>query len=708
MLELKNVTKTYQTKKSQIQALKEISIRFMDHGAYFILGKSGCGKSTLLNLIAGLDQVTSGEILLDHEDITKFNSKELNRYRNFNIGFVFQEFNLLPNLNVKENIELSLKMQGLKVQEEEIEKILKKVDMPDVLYRNVNELSGGQKQRIAIARALIKNPKMIVADEPTGSLDSETSKQIFSLLKTLSQDHLVIVVSHNEEYAKDFADEIIYLNDGCIERTECFHSIENPTASKTEPFLIDHFPKSSLPVLTSLKMGISNLKTNVVRLCILIFLSMISFICLGVSVTAFQYDKSTLIANAIATGGYQDPLAIVSDLHVNESSWQQSIISPSFIKELNQNLEGTYLAVWKDVGKSNLNFKEDTSIDYSKTYDALSLFSMSGMAVIHQNELDQLGFQLFGKIPTASNEILITKYYYETFLKYGYSYKEIQIDGSQLNEQTIIGKTIEVPQSRHATEMVEYTICGIVDTEVDTSLYSELSAYHTGRTDLDESRRLFDFYQSGSIHSVGFLSESGMDLLYSSFDLEGQGYDCVVGRMPQNKESLKKITQYLDRYSGDERRYRLTNTTDTWLRDVDTLMTTYQMMGGIAGAILIVFSGLLLFNYINLSISHKIKEMGILRALGARGTDIFKIFGWEGFIIALINFVLSVIGTCVFVYIIDMGIRKEYFLHTGVYQVNFLTIFSLFFISFLSCFLSVLFPILKVSRKSPMETIRVE
>ncbi len=702
MLELRNVFKTYHTKEIHVEALKNISITFMNHGFYFLLGKSGCGKSTFLNLIAGLDNVTSGEILLDGEDITKFNSYDLNRYRNFNVGFVFQEFNLIPNLNVKDNIALSLKMQGLKVTEEEILGILKKVEMSEFLYRKINELSGGQKQRIAIARALIKNPKIIVADEPTGALDSETSTQIFSLLKKLSQTHLVIVVSHNENYAKEFADEIIYLKDGCIDRQECFHPIESSLCLAKETS-----KKSNLPFLTSLQIGFSNLKINLIRLCILVFLSVISFVCLGVSITAFQYDKDEFISNTIAESGYLDPLTIISIYKKSESSWQQTTISPTFIQNLNDYLEGTYLGVYKGVGRSDSNFKESIQIDYSGTYDALSLFSMSGIAVINQSIISSFGFNINGQVPTKSNEILITKYFYETFVKYGYSYKNNQVDGNLLQEQDIIGKIIEIPKYRNSNIMVEYKICGIMDTEIDTS-NNDLLLFNSDEIELREAQRLFLSYQTNSIHSVGFVAESGMDLLYKFSDEDGQGYDSVVSRMPKDKKKLVKIMQYLDGLSDEKILYQLTNTTDEWIKDVDTLMTTYRMIGGIAGLVLIVFSSLLLFNYINLSISHKLKEMGILRALGARGSAIFKIFGCEGFLIVVINFILSIIGTFILVVIINNGIKNEYFLNTNIYQLNFLTIISLFLISSLSCFLSIFIPILKVSKKSPIETIRVE
>ena len=703
MLELKHVSKWYETKKKkQVQALKDVSLTFGNTGLYVIFGKSGSGKSTLLNLIAGLDGVTSGRILFNEEDVTKFKANELNQYRNFQIGFIFQELNLISNLNVKENIALSLKMQGKKASDEDILQVLTTVGMEAFMDRGINELSGGQKQRIAIARAIIKNPNMIVADEPTGSLDLETSEQIFSLLKKLSEKHLIIVVTHNEECAKKYADHLIYLKEGSVEKEERISLLENPTVWSNPSVR-----KNYLPFFTAFKIGLSNLKINIVRLCILIFLSALSFICLGVSITSFQYHKDDLIARAIAANDYVDPLTIISTYKRSESVWQQTTISPSFVNDLNQHLEGIYLGVFQDIGQSNVNFMSDIEIDYSN-YDALSLYSLSGVAVIDSTILEKLGYHVYGNIPTQENEILITNYFYETFVRYGYAYHPDNMQATISEKEDMIGKIIQIPKYRHSDIMVEYKVCGMIDTKDDTSKYQELLTYQDDQAELNSDKRLFQYYQSNSIHSVGYLSQSGMDLIYKISDEKGQGYNCMVGQMPTDQKKLTSIVNYLEKAGDDRTRYQLINTTDAWIKDVDTLMQTYKMIGGIAGLVLMVFSGLLLFNYINLSISHKQKEMGILRALGARGIDIFKIFGCEGFLIGIINFILSVIGTNMLVFFINAGMKKEYFLNMDVYRFNFLSGFLLFLIGFLSCFFSIFIPILKVSKKPPIQTIRIE
>lgn len=216
MLRVKNVSKIYTTKNNTTYALNNVSVDFPDTGMVFILGKSGSGKSTLLNICGGLDSPTSGEIIIDGKGSKDFKSKDFDGYRNTYIGFIFQEYNILNEFSVEDNISIALELQGKPKDKVLIDSILAQVDLQDFAKRKPNTLSGGQKQRVAIARALVKNPEIIFADEPTGALDSETGRQVFETLKKLSKDKLVIVVSHDREFAEEYGDRIIELKDGEI------------------------------------------------------------------------------------------------------------------------------------------------------------------------------------------------------------------------------------------------------------------------------------------------------------------------------------------------------------------------------------------------------------------------------------------------------------------------------------------------------------
>ncbi|MBR7090954.1 MAG: ABC transporter ATP-binding protein/permease [Clostridia bacterium] len=217
MLEVKNLTKKYKSRNSEtVYALDNVSLNLGDRGMVFLLGKSGSGKSTLLNVMGGLDSFDSGEIIINGKSSRTFREKDFDAYRNTYLGFIFQEYNILGEFTVAKNIALALELQGKKASPRAVNELLEKVDLTGYANRKPNQLSGGQKQRIAIARALIKNPDIIMADEPTGALDSKTGAQVFETLKKLSQEKLVVVVSHDRENAELFADRIIELRDGKI------------------------------------------------------------------------------------------------------------------------------------------------------------------------------------------------------------------------------------------------------------------------------------------------------------------------------------------------------------------------------------------------------------------------------------------------------------------------------------------------------------
>ncbi|WP_373375746.1 ATP-binding cassette domain-containing protein [Candidatus Phytoplasma solani] len=303
MFNIQKVSKSFITKTGfRTLALNDVSLKLPQKGLVFILGKSGSGKSTLLNLLGGLDTYDQGNITIKGYSTRSFKQSDLDTYRNGTVGFIFQDFNLIETMSVHENIALVLELQGQTPEHQVISDFLARVGMQQFQNRKINELSGGQKQRVAIVRALIKNPEIILADEPTGNLDSQTSQQVLSILKQLSQDHLVVVVSHDQESAYQFADRVIEFKDGTIVEdisrsrnstktkkpqfakgqvlTEEMIKIiqtqqKNPLKENFEPtkeVLLDAQPtpfkqiKSQLPLGKSLKMGASALKNKKILL----------------------------------------------------------------------------------------------------------------------------------------------------------------------------------------------------------------------------------------------------------------------------------------------------------------------------------------------------------------------------------------------------------------------------------------------------------
>lgn len=256
MIKLTNLTKIYKRKGSSedVVALNDITLSFEEKGFVAILGASGSGKTTLLNIIGGLDKATSGSLVVDGLSTSDFSSKEWDAYRNAKIGFVLQNCYLLNHLNVRDNIAIKLQINRRKKKEidELVDQAIEQVGLTDKKFDKPKALSGGQKQRVAIARAIVNKPTVILADEPTGALDSKTGTQIMELLKELSKDHLVVMVTHNNEYASKYADRVVELKDGRIISDSC-----PPVLSEEE--IGTSLRKVSIPVTTTFKWGLKNL-----------------------------------------------------------------------------------------------------------------------------------------------------------------------------------------------------------------------------------------------------------------------------------------------------------------------------------------------------------------------------------------------------------------------------------------------------------------
>ncbi|MBU1141495.1 MAG: ABC transporter ATP-binding protein, partial [Firmicutes bacterium] len=218
MLQLKNIKKDYIVAGVPVPALNGVSLSFKRNEFVSILGASGSGKTTLLNIVGGLDRYTSGDLLVDGKSTQEFSDNEWDAYRNATIGFVFQNYNLISHLSVLDNVEMALRLSGVSAKErkERATKVLTDVGLIDHIHKKPNQLSGGQMQRVAIARALVNNPMVLLADEPSGALDSKTSHQIMELIQVISKDRLVIMVTHNSELANTFSDRIVRLIDGRV------------------------------------------------------------------------------------------------------------------------------------------------------------------------------------------------------------------------------------------------------------------------------------------------------------------------------------------------------------------------------------------------------------------------------------------------------------------------------------------------------------
>lgn len=418
MLELKNITKIYKTKKGvKTKALDQVSFTLPHKGLVFIIGKSGSGKSTLLNILGGLDKQTEGDFFVSGKNTSSFKNKDFDYYRNTYIGFVFQEFNLLEEYNVYENILLAMKLQHQKFPKQRVAQLLKNVGLEGFGNRNINELSGGQKQRVAIARAIVKKPDIILADEPTGSLDQKTSREIFTLLKRLSTQKLVIVVSHDVEAAQLYADQIIELSDGKV--------IKNTYEAKEEENHSFHATKSSLPFLAALKLAFLQLGHKKIRLFFTILLTFlaVSFFGIAHTLTKFNIPKSHAEAMVkekntevvFQKGSYNDYAREWYDSGMPESLEQEDI--NAIEQKLGRQTRIGYQVI-EDNEKVYLTF-DRTRMEQMDTLKAYYAYMASEGYFIEVGNKKDLPSTLLGRLPIEAHEIVIHSYLADYIMEMG-------------------------------------------------------------------------------------------------------------------------------------------------------------------------------------------------------------------------------------------------------------------------------------------------
>ncbi len=261
MLKLKNITKEYVSGDTKVEALKGISIEFRKSEFVSILGQSGCGKTTLLNIIGGLDRYTSGDLIINGKSTKDFKDKDWDAYRNYSVGFVFQNYNLIPHQTVLANVELALTISGVskKERKQRAIKALEDVGLKEQIHKKPNQLSGGQMQRVAIARALVNNPDIILADEPTGALDTKTSVQIMEILKEISKDKLIVMVTHNPDLAEKYSSRIVKILDGVITDDSKPFTKED---EENEKDVKAKSGRTSMKFFTALRLSLNNLMTK--------------------------------------------------------------------------------------------------------------------------------------------------------------------------------------------------------------------------------------------------------------------------------------------------------------------------------------------------------------------------------------------------------------------------------------------------------------
>lgn len=366
MLELKDIKKTYVSGDEKVEALKGINLKFREFEFVSILGASGCGKTTLLNIIGGLDRYTSGDLIINDKSTKKFKDRDWDAYRNYKVGFVFQSYNLIGHQTVLSNVELALTIGGIskKERKERAIKALEEVGLKEHIHKKPNQLSGGQMQRVAIARALVNNPDIILADEPTGALDTKTSVQVMDILKKISKDKLIIMVTHNPELAEQYSSRIIKILDGVI--TEDSNPILDGEVQEQKQH--SAIGRASMKLWTAFRLSLNNLLTKKGRTILVAFAGSIGII--GIA-----------LVQSVSNGfqAYVD--------HIQEDTLTSY---PLTIMQESSNIIGALLSMAPDPDKKNEgnSVKEEQYI--SKVLDSLSTNDLKSFKDYYTNKYNEI------------------------------------------------------------------------------------------------------------------------------------------------------------------------------------------------------------------------------------------------------------------------------------------------------------------------------
>lgn len=423
MLQLKNIVKNYVSGDTTVQALKGIDITFRDSEFVSILGQSGCGKTTLLNIIGGLDQYTSGDLIINGRSTTKYKDSDWDTYRNHTIGFVFQSYNLIPHQSVLSNVELALTLSGVSKAErrKRAVEVLEKVGLGDQIHKKPNQMSGGQMQRVAIARALVNNPDILLADEPTGALDSATSIQIMELLKEISKDRLIIMVTHNPELAEKYSSRIVRLLDGKVtDDTMPYEPTDSRVTENNKAKRVKKKKGTSMSFLTALSLSANNLMTKKGRTLLTAFAGSIGIIGIALILalsSGFQsyikrVEEDTLSSYPIAIEeeqvDYSSMMSAFMGQHVGEASekedgkiYSNNIISEMLNSMMSQVKVNNLADFKKFIEDRNNGFDElvsDIQYGYSTTLNIYKEDTSDGIVQVNPSTvLDTIGMgQLSG------------------------------------------------------------------------------------------------------------------------------------------------------------------------------------------------------------------------------------------------------------------------------------------------------------------------
>lgn len=692
MLELKKIKKTYNAGGLKQNALNSVSIKFRKSEFVCILGPSGSGKTTLLNVLGGLDNYDDGDLIINGKSTRKFKSKDWDEYRNNVIGFIFQSYNLIGHISVLADVELSLKLSSVpkKERRKKALEVLEKVGLKNHIHKKPNELSGGQMQRVAIARSLVNNPEIILADEPTGALDTKTSKDIMDLIKKVSKGKLVIMVTHNETLAKEYATRIINLKDGKITGDT------NPYEEKENEKKDYKFRKTKMSFKEALLLSLNNILTKKGRTLLTAFASSIGIIGIalilalsnGFDKKVNEYEKGIMSAMPIIISKEsmnmdEETISNLKGENKTEYPSEEYVVSKKNDMDL--------MTRTNNLTKDYINYIMKTPKEYAY---GVSFYSAKSFNIINEDKelidsskvnlgsvpysfdksapnqvLDAYYEVLKGRMPQSKDElVLIVNAYNEVDENV---LKALGLDGKEkISFDEILNSTLKIVpndslykeynglfiKNNNMNELYENSInlkvVGIIRAGeqfpafVQNSSLCYTSEFNDYYIDLNENSKIVKEQRKKDYNILTGMpfDESMTKEIFLSY-LGADELPMMIYLYPKDFESKDDLLKYLDEYNTNLKE-------EDKIVYIDQAEMISNMSGSIMSAITIVLvafssislvvSSIMIGIITYISVLERTKEIGVLRSLGARKKDITRVFNAETFIIGITSGLIGV------------------------------------------------------------------
>ncbi len=766
MLKLKKICKSYKTGDFFQQVLKDVDLEFRKNEFVSILGPSGSGKTTLLNIIGGLDRYDKGDLIINGKSTKKFKDKDWDAYRNNCIGFVFQSYNLISHISILANVEMSMTLSGVshKERREKALEALDKVGLKDHANKKPNQLSGGQMQRVAIARAIVNDPDVILADEPTGALDSKTSKQIMDLIKELSKDKLVIMVTHNAELAKEYSTRIVEFKDGNLLNDS------NPITNEKEKNDKFNIKKTSMNFLEALKLSFNNITTKKGRTLLTSFASSIGIIGIAlilslsngfdiqidifeketlsslpimISKTSMEMDEDTMLTMT----GENDDLESYTDKQVvypldsiTETITHKNIFTDEYINYVN-NIDPKLVSGISYYRATALNILNKNNDEYNvvdttnfsslpinidpdgvsiteSNYDVIcgsmpSEYNEIVLLIDSKNRLDSKLLESLGYDNTKENisfedlinkevKLILNNDYYKSLGNY-YTFNQdyasmYNSDNSVTLKITGIIRGKDTNKLTTTTSGVLYTN-DLLDYVIEKNNESEIVKKQKEVDYNVLTGEKFTNDDAGVESNDNTLSYLGADT-----------YPMMINIYPKDFDTKEEIIKYLDDYNDkqdDENKVVYTDLASTISSLSSDIMNAITIVLIAFSAISLVVSSIMIGIITYISVLERTKEIGILRALGARRKDITRVFNAETFIIGLCSGLIGIIIT--YILLIPTNIILENITDlANIARLNPIHALILIVISLILTLIGGFIPATMASKKDPVIALRTE